>query len=42
MPEAAQQDVPLTAAEVESPIINSLFEELKCHWKIEKANPLQG
>jgi len=39
MPEAAQQDAPLTVAEVESPIINSPFEEPKCHWKIEKAKP---
>ena len=39
MPEAAQQDAPLTVAEVESPIINSPFAEPKCHWKIEKAKP---
>ncbi|MEZ5936092.1 MAG: DEAD/DEAH box helicase family protein [Alphaproteobacteria bacterium] len=39
MPEAARRDAPLTIAEVESPIINSPFEEPKCHWKIEKAKP---
>lgn len=39
MPEAAQQEAPLTVAEVESPIINSPFAEPKCHWKIEKAKP---
>lgn len=39
MPEAAQQDAPLSVAEVESPIINSPFVEPQCHWKIEKAKP---
>lgn len=39
MAKSSQQAVPLTVAEVESPIINSPFEEPKCHWKIEKAKP---
>ena len=39
MPEAAQQGAPLSAAEVESPIINSPFLEPRVHWKIKKAKP---
>ncbi|KAA0592930.1 type III restriction enzyme [Azospirillum lipoferum] len=39
MPAANNQELPLTAAEVESPIINSPFQEPQVHWKIEKAKP---
>src|SRR5258708_37554598 len=35
MPSPQPQQTPLTAAEVESPIINSPFREPQCHWQIE-------
>lgn len=36
---AAQEQQPLTVAEVESPIINSPFREPACHWLIERGKP---
>src|SRR3984957_5362714 len=39
MPSAQQLQTPLTAAEVESSIINSPFLEPQCHWQIERGVP---
>jgi type III restriction enzyme len=39
MPAAEQQQPLRTAAEVESPIINSPFREPQCHWQIERGVP---
>lgn len=35
----AQEEPPVTVAEVESPIINSPFVEPQKHWKIELGKP---